>query len=314
MTSSTQITTDIHTVVEILRRGGVVGIPTETVYGLGALATDSVAVDKIFTIKNRPRTHPLIVHVGTIEHALKWGVFNADALRLAEHFWPGPLTVLVPRTSLVPDWVTGGRDTVAIRIPQHHITLQLLSELNDALVAPSANKFGKVSPTTAQHVLHDLDGLIEMVLDGGVCDIGVESTIVECIDEVRILRPGAISQQDMEKVLGCAITSDVSGKSRAPGMMASHYAPNARVVVCASIQDALRQADSFRSAQAKVSIINEPNIDIYARDLYALLRQADKDHVDIILAVKAPPVSIGIAINDRLAKAAAHKDEHPRGN
>jgi len=190
----------------------------------------------------------------------------------------------------------------------------LLSELNDALVAPSANKFGKVSPTTAQHVLHDLDGLIEMVLDGGVCDIGVESTIVECIDEVRILRPGAISQQDMEKVLGCAITSDVSGKSRAPGMMASHYAPNARVVVCASIQDALRQADSFRSAQAKVSIINEPNIDIYARDLYALLRQADKDHVDIILAVKAPPVSIGIAINDRLAKAAAHKDEHPRGN
>jgi L-threonylcarbamoyladenylate synthase len=302
------ITDDVSLAVSALRSANVVAIPTETVYGLAALARDPDAVEKVFVIKGRPRSHPLIVHVASLEVATLWGQFNHEALVLAEHFWPGPLTLLVPRTSIVPDWVTGGRDTVAIRVPNHPLTLQLLLELNDGVVAPSANKFGKVSPTTAEHVQQDLGSDVQLILDGGLCDIGVESTIIECLDEVSILRPGAITPLDVEKTLGLNVLSSMTGPSRAPGMLASHYAPNARVVLCSTSEEASLLAQECVDKQLKTFIIDEPNLATYAHNLYALLRRADEDKCDVVLAVEAPNYGIGIAINDRLAKASAQRD------
>jgi L-threonylcarbamoyladenylate synthase len=302
------ITDDVSLAVSALRSANVVAIPTETVYGLAALARDPDAVEKVFVIKGRPRSHPLIVHVASLEVATLWGQFNHEALVLAEHFWPGPLTLLVPRTSIVPDWVTGGRDTVAIRVPNHPLTLQLLLELNDGVVAPSANKFGKVSPTTAEHVQQDLGSDVQLILDGGLCDIGVESTIIECLDEVSILRPGAITPLDVEKTLGLNVLSSMTGPSRAPGMLASHYAPNARVVLCSTSEEASLLAQECVDKQLKTFIIDEPNLATYAHNLYALLRRADEDKCDVVIAVEAPNYGIGIAINDRLAKASAQRD------
>ena len=302
------ITDDVSLAVSALRSANVVAIPTETVYGLAALARDPDAVEKVFVIKGRPRSHPLIVHVASLEVATLWGQFNHEALVLAEHFWPGPLTLLVPRTSIVPDWVTGGRDTVAIRVPNHPMTLQLLLELNDGVVAPSANKFGKVSPTTAEHVQQDLGNDVQLILDGGLCDIGVESTIIECLDDVSILRPGAITPLDVERTLGLNVLSSMTGPSRAPGMLASHYAPNARVVLCSTSEEASSLAQECVDKQLKTFIIDEPNLATYAHNLYALLRRADEDKCDVVLAVEAPNYGIGIAINDRLAKASAQRD------
>jgi L-threonylcarbamoyladenylate synthase len=308
MTDEVHVTRDVTQALHILQSGGVVAIPTETVYGLAALARDGNAVEKIFAIKGRPRSHPLIVHVASFEIAQLWGVFDEDAKKLAERFWPGPLTLLVPRTSLVPDWVTGGRDSVAIRIPNHPLSLTLLEELNDALVAPSANKFGKVSPTSALHVSQDMGSEIDLILDGGECGIGVESTIVECINGVRVLRPGAISQEDIENVLHADVTSDSSGQSRAPGMLVSHYAPNAQVVICNSEQEAHNYAHNCEKKRQKTFVIFESNVHDYAQNLYSLLRAADNDACDVIIAVRAPDVGIGVAINDRLMKAAAQRD------
>jgi L-threonylcarbamoyladenylate synthase len=308
MTDYAPISQDIAHAVHILQTGGVVAIPTETVYGLAALARDGDAVEKIFAIKGRPRSHPLIVHVATFEMALLWGIFHKDAQKLGERFWPGPLTLLVPRTSLVPDWVTGGRESVAIRIPNHPLTLQLLHDLNDALVAPSANKFGKVSPTSALHVAQDLGKEVDLILDGGECGIGVESTIVECNDGVRVLRPGAISQHDVEALLDVEVASDSTGQVRAPGMLASHYAPHAQVVLCDTLEDAQKCAHEFHDKGLKTFVIFEPHLPEYAQKLYSLLRQADRETCDVIVAVRAPYVGIGAAINDRLMKASAQRD------
>jgi L-threonylcarbamoyladenylate synthase len=308
MTDLAPISQDITEAVHILRNGGVVAIPTETVYGLAALTRDGNAVEKVFAIKGRPRSHPLIVHVASFEMAQLWGVFHRDAQKLGEKFWPGPLTLLVPRTSLVPEWVTGGRDSVAIRIPNHPLTLKLLHELNDALVAPSANKFGKVSPTSALHVSQDLGNEIDLILDGGTCGIGVESTIVECINGVRLLRPGAISQQEVAEVLEADVSSDTSGQSRAPGMLASHYAPNAQVVLCDTEEQAQGHVRNYEQKNQKTFVIIERDVHDYARNLYSQLRQADIDACDVIIAVRAPDVGIGVAINDRLMKAAAQRE------
>jgi L-threonylcarbamoyladenylate synthase len=308
MNQPTNISQDVDMAVKILRGSGVVAIPTETVYGLAALALDNRAVEKVFAIKGRPRSHPLIVHVHSYLAATQWGVFHQDAQKLAQHFWPGPLTLLLPRTPLVPDWVTGGRDSVAVRMPNHPMTLDLLDELQDALVAPSANKFGKVSPTCAAHVAQDFGCEIDLILDGGPCGIGVESTIVECLDGVQVLRPGAISQQDIESVLRMDVSHDTSGAPRAPGMLASHYAPDARVVLCETLQAAQILAHDLTDRNQKVTIVHESNTDEYARKLYSLLRSADIDGYDVIVAVLAPDIAIGMAINDRLKKAATERD------
>jgi L-threonylcarbamoyladenylate synthase len=303
--TSIGISTDVALASRTLLEGGVIGLPTETVYGLAAVALNQDAVHRVFDTKGRPRNHPLIVHLAPSADYRQWGVFTDLAVSLADALWPGPLTLLVPRTSLVPDWVTGGRDTVALRVPSHPIAQDLLTRVNTGVVAPSANKFGRVSPTTAQHVLDDLGDDIDMILQGGVCQVGVESTIVECTNVFQILRPGQISSDVIRNHTG--VTPDEpSGLSRAPGMLSSHYAPNAQVIIA----DTRSEADSIastRGSTAKTRILHFDDVDTYAERLYDELRSADRDGCNVVIAVRAPSVGIGDAVNDRLEKAAANR-------
>lgn len=299
------ITDDPQRAADTLGQHGVVAIPTETVYGLAALVHDEVAVGRVFDIKGRPRSHPLIVHLAQSDDPSRWGHMSRAAVELATRYWPGPLTLLVPRTPLVPDWVTGGRDTVALRVPRHPLTLRLLELLDDALVAPSANRFGRVSPTRAQHVVDDLGSDVDLILDGGPCTVGVESTIVECVDDnVSILRPGAISREDITRTIGRAPIAP-TGVSRAPGMLSSHYAPRARVIVCDDRQAALSQSAELVSRGHSTAIVWEPDVAVYAARLYDLMREADSSGVQFILAVLPSEEGLGTAVRDRLFKAAA---------
>lgn len=305
MTSLSRITTDIDEAVQILLSGGVVGMPTETVYGLAALALNPQAVKRVFDIKGRPYHHPLIVHVANSQEATKWGEFNEHALQLSKAFWPGPLTLLLPRTSLVPDWVTGGRDTVAVRVPSHPVTQEFLKRVGTGVVAPSANKFGKVSPVLATHVVHDLGNEVDVVLDGGECTIGVESTIVECIgDTVQILRFGGITREQIENEIHQTLKS-TDGESRAPGMLQSHYSPDARVLLYESLEEAREAASHFAESNHTSRLLHHENPHIYAQCLYQELRQADIDHIEFVCAVLPALGGIGDAIRDRLHKAAA---------
>lgn len=303
--TTAEITTDIGKAADVLLSGGLVGMPTETVYGLAALATDPVAVKRVFDVKGRPYDHPLIVHVPNVVEAMKWGVFNNDAMQLSRAFWPGPLTLLLPRTPLAPDWVTGGRDTVAIRVPDHLVTQEFLTKVGSGVVAPSANKFGKVSPTLPQHVLYDLGKEIDIVLDGGECSVGVESTIVECIgDDTQILRQGGVTREQLEKVLQRPVHTDL-GESRAPGMLKSHYAPNAHVVLFETLQEAKTACSEYLIDNRTCRVLFHQDSAVYAHLLYQELRQADLDDIEIVCAVMPSHGGIGDAVRERLSKAAA---------
>jgi L-threonylcarbamoyladenylate synthase len=299
------ISQDVALAAEILLNGGVIGMPTETVYGLAALALNEDAVHRIFDTKGRPRNHPLIVHLGPSTDFRKWGHFNEQALSLAKTFWPGPLTLLVPRTALVPDWVTGGRDSVAIRVPSHSMAQDLLTRVDSGVVAPSANKFGKVSPTSPQHVIDDLGDNVDLVLDGGFCAVGLESTIVECTDVFQILRPGQITSEEIGICVGTSPEGS-SGTSRAPGMLASHYAPAARVLLVDSLQQA-NESFAELSTNKKARILHFDDENEYAENLYEELRKADQQQYEIVIAVRAPSSGLGVAINDRLSKASADR-------
>ena len=300
--TSGEIGSDIRQAATLLRDGGVIGMPTETVYGLAALASNEEAVRRVFDIKGRPYDHPLIVHLSPTEDLSQWGHFNSDATALAQAFWPGPLTLLVPRTARVPDWVTGGRDTVAIRVPNHPVAESLLELVADGVVAPSANLFGKVSPTEAKHVFNDLGKLVDYILDGGPSEHGVESTIVECIDTPTILRPGSISKDDIEAVLHISMQAD-TGESRAPGMLTSHYAPNARVVLVETIEELRNQTSELSISGTRCISLHFDSVQEYAFRLYASLRQADETGVDVVVALLPPDQGLGVAIRDRLRKA-----------
>ena len=300
--TSGEIGSDIRQAATLLRDGGVIGIPTETVYGLAALASNEEAVRRVFDIKGRPYDHPLIVHLSPTEDLSQWGHFNSDATALAQAFWPGPLTLLVPRTARVPDWVTGGRDTVAIRVPNHSVAESLLELVADGVVAPSANLFGKVSPTEAKHVFNDLGKLVDYILDGGPSEHGVESTIVECIDTPTILRPGSISKDDIEAVLHISMQAD-TGESRAPGMLTSHYAPNAQVVLVETIEELRNQTSELSISGTRCISLHFDSVQEYAFRLYASLRQADETGVDVVVALLPPDQGLGVAIRDRLRKA-----------
>ena len=300
--TSGEIGSDIRQAATLLRDGGVIGMPTETVYGLAALASNEEAVRRVFDIKGRPYDHPLIVHLSPTEDLSQWGHFNSDATALAQAFWPGPLTLLVPRTARVPDWVTGGRDTVAIRVPHHPVAESLLALVADGVVAPSANLFGKVSPTEAKHVFNDLGKLVDYILDGGPSEHGVESTIVECIDKPTILRPGSISKDDIEAVLHISMQAD-TGESRAPGMLTSHYAPNARVVLVETIEELENQISALSISGTRCISLQFDSVQEYAFRLYASLRQADETGVDVVVALLPPDQGLGVAIRDRLRKA-----------
>jgi L-threonylcarbamoyladenylate synthase len=296
--------TQITDAIDALRAGKLVAFPTETVYGLGADAGNDGAIANVFAVKGRPTDHPLIVHLATIEKLYEWSdALPASALKLAEAFSPGPITFLVPKAAHVSLAVTGGRDTVGLRIPAHPLTQELLREFGGGVVGPSANRFGRVSPTTAHDVLNDLGTDVDVILDGGACEVGIESTIVDCTTSpVTVLRRGAITREMIEVVLD-EIPSDPTGPSRAPGMMTSHYAPRCAVVLV----DDWNEAEQLRlSIPGRSSILDPgPDLAAYAHGLYGWLRDADRRGLHTLIAVRPPNRGLGAAINERLAKAAA---------
>lgn len=305
----------IEQAVEVLCSGGTVAIPSETVYGLGADATNALAVQKIFTAKNRPTGHPLIVHIGSIDSARSFSSdFNVVAEILGSTFWPGPLTLLVKRSNKVIDDITGGRDTVALRVPAHEAFLHVLQRFaqigSGAIAAPSANIYGSVSPTSAQHVLNDIGHLIDAVLDGGNCEVGIESTIIDCtVDPPAILRQGAITLELVNAALqntGIIATEEVNGDSRAPGMKLSHYAPRALVKLFETREQLFSHAQKCMENEVRyVSIFGHDDRELYARELYSMLRDADALQPREILVLLPESSDIGMAIRDRLFKAAA---------
>lgn len=305
---SPRVTTDIGAALDVIRSGGLVAIPTETVYGLAADASNETAVRRIFAAKGRPADHPLIVHLARAEQLAEWAAeVPSAAAVLAAACWPGPLTVLVPRAAHVLDVVTGGRASVGIRVPAHPLTTELLDRFGGGLAAPSANRFGEVSPTTAQHVVRDLgdvDGGVDLVLDGGPCPIGVESTIVDCtVDPVQVLRPGGISNEQVHQLLAGAVGT-MSGPSRAAGMLASHYAPRCPVLLA----DTVAAARIIASEQSNPLVIDDVDDLVgYARHLYELLRRADDEDRSAVVAVLPTAAGLGHAIRDRLFKAAADR-------
>jgi len=293
---------DVDRALSVLHAGGLVAVPTETVYGLAADASNSDAVRRVFAVKGRPADHPLIVHVGAAAQLGDWAASIPRAAEvLADACWPGPLTLLVPRSATVLDLVTGGRTSVGVRVPAHPLTLELLARFGGGLAAPSANRFGRVSPTTADHVRADLGDDVDFVLDGGPCPVGVESTIVDCtVDPPQVLRPGGISSEEIESLLEMTLGAP-DGPSRAPGMLESHYAPRCRVVLADSRSEAMALADELPDAE----ILDDDDLAHYAHTLFARLRDADDRGVDTVIAVLPPARGLGHAIRDRLIKASA---------
>ena len=307
MSSLSVITSDIEHAANVLNNGGVIGMPTETVYGLAARADLEESVGRIFDIKGRPRNHPLIAHLSPDAPASLWGYFNKNAESLAAAFWPGPITLLVPRTERIGLWVTGGRENVALRVPSLEVTQQLLRMVEDAVVAPSANLFGKVSPTTAQHVLSDLGTSVDCILDGGPSSVGLESTIVECVgDSIAILRPGGISAEQIADASGLQLSFS-TGESRAPGMMLSHYAPEATLMLVDSPEQAMQIAADRHLSKNDWAMLHFEDADEYALKMYDQLRQYDADGISLVIATLPQARGIGEAVRDRLQKAAAPK-------
>ena len=292
--------------VQTLANGGLVAIPTETVYGLGAAINNEVAIAKIFVVKGRPQNHPLIVHLADIDqlHQVAHDI-HPDAIKLAHACWPGPLTLLLQRNENVSMSITGGRDTVAVRIPDNAFTRQLILDLGSPIAAPSANRFGKVSPTTAQHVCDDLQNDVDLIVDDGASSIGVESTIIDfSVSPPQLLRPGGIPIEDIEQILGYTIR-DTDGISRASGMLQNHYQPSCNVLLVFTDQEAQQLKDTLVSQYERVRILNRcDNLPLYATLLYSDLRQADTDLIQALIAVLPENNGLGAAIRDRLTKAA----------
>jgi L-threonylcarbamoyladenylate synthase len=313
--------TAIKDAAAILIKGDLVAFPTETVYGLGADATNKDAIARIYKVKGRPAGHPLIVHISSLSNLYKWARDIPEyALNLARAFWPGPMTLILPRTDLAKDFITGRQDNVGIRIPSHAVAQVLLKEFESlgghGVAAPSANRFGAVSPTTANATeieLADFLSKTDQILDGGPCLVGVESTIVDCTqDQPSILRPGAITSEMIEDVLNTSIdlssVKNESVKIKAAGLLESHYAPKANVFLTGSptLGDGFIAIDSFATPNGAVRVAAPKTNEEYAQVLYEAFRLADSKGIKKIFVI--PPVGngIAIAINDRLVKA-AHK-------
>jgi L-threonylcarbamoyladenylate synthase len=314
---------DVDDAVRILRRGGLVAFPTETVYGLGADASNPDALRRLYAVKGRPRAHPVIVHLaaGRPPDLAPWTpTFTPTARTLADACWPGPLTLVVRRARGVPTEVTGGSDTVALRVPDQPVAQQLLTRFGGGIAAPSANRFGRVSPTTAAHVRADLGTAVDLILDGGTCRVGLESTVVDCSDQdPLILREGALAREELEAILGRPVPLRTDGSRAAPGTLASHYAPSTRVVLMTDHEIGSHAARLVADGQrvgvltqhphadlpGGVEVLDVPaDVDELAHELYALLRDADDRDLDVLLAVPPVPVGIGAAVTDRLTRAA----------
>jgi L-threonylcarbamoyladenylate synthase len=300
---------------DALRAGGLVAFPTETVYGLGADAANGAAVAALYRAKGRPSFNPLIAHLADLAAAQRLAHFNPDAMLLAEAFWPGPLTLVLPKSDGcdVSELATAGLDSVALRVPRHDFAQQLLRAFGGAVVAPSANRSGHVSPTTAAHVAGDLEGRIDLIVDGGPVVVGVESTIISCLGAPTLLRPGGLARQAIEAILGRALAlSECSNDDiapRAPGMLASHYAPRTRLRLDATsvAPDEALLAFGVPLAGAKLTLNLSPsrNVDEAAAKLFGYLRALDGAGARTIAAMPVPEEGLGEAINDRLRRAAA---------
>ncbi len=315
---STSITKDIAFCQQLLKDKKLVAIPTETVYGLAANAFDNDAVQQIFQMKGRPKFNPLIVHIHNVAQ-LEMLATNIpkNALKLAKRFWPGPLTLILPKQELISDLVTAGKATVGIRMPNHKTTLALLEGLDFPLVAPSANPFTRISPTSAQHVADYFGTAIPAILDGGPCRVGLESTIVGFeADETIIYRKGGISIDEIKAVVGdVRLTTTNETAPQAPGMLLKHYAPKTAFVVTNAIETELQKHEGkrvgvisfFKTSFPKVRVIKtlslEKNIEEAASKLFASLHELDGKQLDIIIAEKFPEEGLGISINDRLERA-----------
>lgn len=303
----------------VLAEGGLVAFPTETVYGLGADATNGAAVARLYAAKGRPAFNPLIAHVADAEAARRLGRFDAAAERLAAALWPGPLTLVLPKAPGCPvaELATAGLDAIAVRVPAHAVARQILAAFGKPIVAPSANRSGHVSPTTAQHVLADLGGCIDLIVDGGPTPVGLESTIVACLGEPVLLRPGGVARAAIESVLGAPLAAAPGyakpGAPLAPGQLASHYAPKARLRLDAeSVWPgeallAFGPALPPRAAEANAVLNLSPIGDLVeaAANLFSHLRALDASGAAGIAVMPIPGGGLGEAINDRLQRAAA---------
>ena len=317
----------IREAAQQLIAGGLVAFPTETVYGLGADGLNPAAVARIYAAKGRPATNPVILHVADVDAAKalvsRW---PAAADMLTGRFWPGPLTLVLPRSARASDAVTGGQPTVALRVPAHPLARELLLRFGGGVAAPSANRFGGVSPTTAEHVRLDLGSEVDLVLDGGPCAVGVESTIVDLSSATpAVLRPGGVPQEDLERVLGHPVPVRAEGGPRTPGTLPSHYAPRAGLILVppAELPECAR---SLLAQGRRVAVMGQcpgtlpPGIGSFplpaapaefARALYATLRAIDLAGFEVIVATPPPPEGLGLAVHDRLTRASAPRE--PKG-
>jgi L-threonylcarbamoyladenylate synthase len=323
--------TDVDHAAAIVRAGGLVAFPTETVYGLGADATSDRACAKIFAAKGRPAGHPLIVHLPAGAALDDWAIdVSAAARALAAACWPGPLTLIVPRGPRIAATATGGAPTVGLRIPAHPIALALLAAAGVPIAAPSANRFGRLSPTSAEHVAHDLGDALDYLLDGGPCEVGVESTIIDCsVDPPTLLRPGGVPRGVIEEILGAPLATPIASATPAPGTLASHYAPRARViavnpaelavtareaaargpVAVLAVAAVLAAAGPLPDGAVLAALPDDPRA--AARALYAALRGLDDAGVATIVAALPDDNDVGEAIADRLRRAAGPREEEP---
>jgi L-threonylcarbamoyladenylate synthase len=304
----------IAAAARVLSEGGLVAFPTETVYGLGADATNGEAIARLYAVKGRPQFNPLIAHVRDAEAAQLLGRFSDDARRLANAFWPGPLTYVLPKADECPvaELATAGLDSIGVRVPDHPVAHDLLAAFGKPIVAPSANQSGHVSPTTARHVLGDLGGRIDLIIDGGATSVGVESTIVSCLAEPTLLRPGGLPRDAIEEVLGHPLADGdkkLDDAPLAPGMLASHYAPKSPLRLNA--RDArpgealLAFGPDVPKAAYALNLSPEGDLVEAAANLFSHLRALDASGARAIAVMPIPNEGLGEAINDRLWRAAA---------
>ena len=307
----------ISKAAQSLKDGHLVAFPTETVYGLGADATNKIAVSRIYSVKGRPFGHPLIVHISSINKLDKWATdIPGYAIKLAREFWPGPMTLILPRTDIAKDFITGGQNNVGIRVPAQPIALALLKKFEElggqGVAAPSANRFGAVSPTTADAVgeeLGDYLDSVDLVLNGGTCLVGIESTIIDCTEsEPQVLRPGAVT----DEMIGGALNKKVENMEgmsdvRTAGLLDSHYAPKAKISLnsIAEPGEGFLALSKFKTPVGAIRLASPSSVEQYARDLYSALRTADQQGLKKVAVLAPEGIGLAEAIRDRLAKAAA---------
>jgi L-threonylcarbamoyladenylate synthase len=302
-----------------LRSGNLVAFPTETVYGLGVDATNKDAVAHLYQVKGRPSDHPLIIHISSMANLDKWARKIPEyAIELARTFWPGPMTLILPRTNLAKDFITGNQDSVGIRVPSHPLASALLTEFEDqgglGVAAPSANRFGKVSPTTADAVFEELSGYLspaDLILDGGPCQVGVESTIINCTQDLpKILRPGAITATMISDLIGLQVNQMATGSNKptikAPGLLQSHYAPKAKVFLSTTpnLGDGFIALADVQTPSGAIRLASPKNNKEYAQLLYQALRLADTKQLPNVIVIPPTGDDLAIAICDRLEKCA----------